>query len=489
MKPISYKLLLILGIVSLASCGGYLIISDVLGFPLDDAWIHQTYARNFANSGEWTFLPGQPSAGSTSPLWGILVSIGYLFGLNPIFWTYLLGWLSLFGTGVVGVKIGHLFFPENRIVSLSLGFLLCLEWHLVWSAGSGMETLLFALLSSIIIIYLLSGFTESRNWMLTGGLIGLSAWLRPDGVTLLGPAIMILFLSTNGGQRRKPIINLIIGFMIIFSAYLEFNNLVTGALWPNTFFAKQAEYSEVKELSIMLRFYYQVLQPLIGVGVALMPGFIFFIWNIIRERRFDLFAPVIWIGGYLFLYAWRLPVTYQHGRYVMPVIPLFIIFGFIGTIQFICVINEKGIGFVLSRAWLGIICITSILFWFIGANAYNQDVSLIESEMVAIAHWLHQNTPQDAVIGAHDIGAIGFFSDRDIIDLAGLISPDVINFIGDEKALSDFLNSKGADYLVTFPGWYPLLVERGVLIYKTEGTFSLDLGGENMAVYQWPTHE
>src|SRR5690606_41130388 len=47
------------------------------GFPLDDSWIHQVYGRNLAQTGQWAFITGQPSAASTSPLYTVLLAAGY----------------------------------------------------------------------------------------------------------------------------------------------------------------------------------------------------------------------------------------------------------------------------------------------------------------------------------------------------------------------------------------------------------------------------
>ena len=97
--------LLALGLLAALSLGGYLLAAHNayrLGFPLDDAWIHQTYARNLAERGEWAFIPGQPSAGSTAPLWSALLAAGHRLGLGPYVWTFLLGWAALWGIAVTG---------------------------------------------------------------------------------------------------------------------------------------------------------------------------------------------------------------------------------------------------------------------------------------------------------------------------------------------------------------------------------------------------
>ncbi len=100
--------------------------------------------------------------------------------------------------------------------------------------------------------------------------------------------------------------------------------------------------------------------------------------------------------------------------------------------------------------------------------------------MVTTARWLNTHTEPEALIAAHDIGAIGYFTRRPLIDLAGLITPEVIPFIRDEAALGAFISAQQADYLVTFPGWYPDLVQQPALslIYATGP------GQDSMAVYR-----
>jgi hypothetical protein len=91
------------------------------------------------------------------------------------------------------------------------------------------------------------------------------------------------------------------------------------------------------------------------------------------------------------------------------------------------------------------------------------------------------------VVAAHDIGALGYFGQRRLLDLAGLVSPQVIPFMRDEPRLAAFLDQQRADYLVTFPGWYPELVRRAPgPVYTTSGEYGPSLGDENMAVYRWP---
>ncbi|MGC8838799.1 MAG: hypothetical protein ACP5UM_10325, partial [Anaerolineae bacterium] len=65
-------------------------------------------------------------------------------------------------------------------------------------------------------------------------------------------------------------------------------------------------------------------------------------------------------------------------------------------------------------------------------------------------------------------------------------SPEVIPFIRDEDALLQYILARGADYLATFPSWYPRMVQDPRLqpIFQTGAPWAPLLGGENMAVYR-----
>ncbi len=179
----------ILFAISGLSLAAYVLASQVLyrvGFPLDDAWIHQTYARNLALFGEFSFIPGQPSAGSTSPLWTALLAVGYTLRLPYLSWTFFLGWLALGCISLAGIKLFNQLTGHDAPGKIWVGVFLALEWHLVWAAGSGMETLLY----SLLILWVLGRVSLQPNGaFLTGCLIGVSLWVRPDGLLLLGPAL------------------------------------------------------------------------------------------------------------------------------------------------------------------------------------------------------------------------------------------------------------------------------------------------------------
>lgn len=453
-----------------------------IGFPLDDSWIHQTYARNLALRGEWAFRPGVVSAGSTAPLWSALLAIGYIFHLAPYIWTYFLGAATLFA--LAGLcewavrKIIGSYQPRIPWVGLFFAF----EWHFAWAGMSGMETLLHALIVTTILVLLM---TNTPRYLTLGLLAGLSVWIRPDGMTLIGPILMtILFTRQDNKERINSTFLALFGFASLFIPYLFFNLAVGGTPMPNTFYAKQAEYTAWREISIFSRLGQLSLQLLVGPGLFLLPGVIIWLVKSIQNRMWANLAVFIWCVGYLGIYVMRMPV-YQHGRYIMPAMPIFFLFGLLAFFEYEKRIPSTRVQWAIRTSWRAILVMLVFSFIFLGAGSYAQDVELIEGEMVATARWAAGNLPQDALIAAHDIGALGYYDDHELIDLAGLISPEVVPFIRDERQLEIYLNERGADYIIAFPDFYPSLTGDLEMVFVTHNSSTTLLGRDNMAVYLW----
>jgi hypothetical protein len=512
-----YSILIVL--VACLGVTGYVLWASsqgLAGFPLDDAWIHQTYARNLAETGQLAYLPGQPSAGSTSPAWSYLLSMGYLLGLDFRTWAFVLGGLSLAATAWLAYRLLLRLPPLKQlsvqvtqsVAALLAGLFCAVEWHLVWAAASGMETILFTALSLALVEYFSSQLAMRRSpdgpasvqkeqaivsAVGMGLLSGVLVYTRPEGLILAGMVILGLVILPWPTDRKQLLNRLMIaGFSLIALAgilapYLAFNVRTSGAIWPNTFYAKQAEY--LADLPLYMRFW-RVLSPtLVGAQVLLLPGFAYAAYLLIRRRAWPALLPLVWWVALLSVYALRLPVNYQHGRYAMPTIPWLLIYGVWGTALALRPRSPNLIVRVLSRGIPVAIALLAVLFWGRGALAYGDDVGFIEGEMMAMARWIDENTPAGTIIAVHDIGAVGYMTDRPLLDLAGLITPEVIPIMTDAERLVDWMLDRGAEYAIFFPDFsttYEQLHDdvRLVQVHCTGYAWTRAAGVENMCAYR-----
>src|SRR5690606_23918701 len=95
--------------------------------------------------------------------------------------------------------------------------------------------------------------------------------------------------------------------------------------------------------------------------------------------------------------------------------------------------------------------------------------------------------PENGLLALHDIGAVGYFAPRDIIDTAGLVTPEIVPIIHDADALWAFLEARGAVYFLGLPDQIPgqnRADPRLCEVYTTGGTASLAAGGGNMTLYR-----
>ncbi|HVO43956.1 MAG TPA: hypothetical protein VMT34_15105 [Aggregatilineales bacterium] len=454
----------------------YVIAAGANGFPLDDSWIHQTYARNLASLGYFTYAPPYaPSAGSTSPLYTLLLAIGHGLHLPYLAWTYGLGALALALLGIIGAHLAERLYPEleERGVGLITGLALVMAWHLVWAASSGMETVLFSLFSLLVIALIwVEKEAEGNGHLGRGALFGVTAGAliatRPDGALLLALAGLFAVIAPPPRSRRGLLLwmaGAAIGFTVAIAPYLTLNYSLNHTLVPNTAAAKQAENSFALSFGFPANFA-AMIQPLAAGGQLLViPGAIVTLVRVARQIRGDRRAvlfllPLGWAFAHIALYAALLPAPYQHGRYVIPALPPFLVFGVGGMVSLISTRRVSRWGRVLVRSLVLTALGVFLIFWYRGAGVFAQDVGLIQSDMVAASRWLAANIPADGLLAVHDIGAVGYFAPRPMIDIAGLITPEIVPAIrrfasGDLGAYKPFLRDHGAAYLMVLENQWP----------------------------------
>ena len=69
------------------------------------------------------------------------------------------------------------------------------------------------------------------------------------------------------------------------------------------------------------------------------------------------------------------------------------------------------------------------------------------SQEVAIGQWLREKTSPNALVAGWDIGALGYFSERKVLDIVGLVTPEIIPF-KKEKKVWEYIVKEHPTYLV-----------------------------------------
>jgi tetratricopeptide (TPR) repeat protein len=99
---------------------------------------------------------------------------------------------------------------------------------------------------------------------------------------------------------------------------------------------------------------------------------------------------------------------------------------------------------------------------------------------VRAGRWLAAHTPKDAVGATHDLGAIAFYSQRRIVDITGLVTPEVVPHILKPDYIP-FLERLFASRRVT----YLAVLEDWQAVDNQTPLFEADPNPELLHIYDW----
>jgi hypothetical protein len=511
---------------AVAACLAYLaaelFVVGGLGLPLDDSWIHLQFARNLAAGNGLSYNPGELVTGSTAPLWTALLALLFPLPGNVLAWTKLLGIaFHAAGVGVVWSLARELGLGRG-LAGLAAALTLTSSW-LVWSALSGMEIPLFVFLSlSGILLHLRERRApEGRRPPLSLAVLALAVLARPEGLLLLLLAFVDRLLLFERAGEQGPLglgmpswrsILTGLGFTVLaLAGPLLVYRWAGGSFLPTTFDAKGGELRQLLPnpayLQTVLGFLFSsqpFLTLLAGAGAVNLLARL----GTSRDRGL---LPALWLVclplAYSLMAAKPNSLMGNFGRYYFPMLPIVILLGVLGLEPAARALGSAPAGdearprrgllrrVPLGALLIGVILAASLWSFAQGAVRYAKNISDIQDGDVAVARWLGQHVPPQAVLAVNDIGAIKFLLPNRILDLVGIANPEIrreVTRIVDETgvpwplALTEVIARLQPDYVAVFPAWVPTLAAdpRFREIHRLRVADNVTLGDDEIVVYE-----
>jgi len=403
-------------------------------YQLDDALIYLRYIKNFQDGLGLVYNPGEKFNGLTSPLFTYINIAGSFFTKNLQILSISLSAIFLTATAFISgkilskTKLGEAF---TALTVASFGF---------FYTTFGMETTLFLMLITLS-IYLYK--IKSDYFVIALALLIIT---RNEGIFLALP-MMIDYLVR---YKKIPNPKIILAGILIFLTPFVLNYIYYGSPLPATGGAK------------------------IGQGKSGFwgEGLIFFNIDYLYNAAFSGQKNIA--AALLILSAYGAFISFKDKISIISIIFISLLLAFYGGLNipnyhwyyapfflFALIFSCRGIELILSDLWksewpsnkafLNIITMALVLFFYVKTMPTN--VGARNESYAGIGEWLKENTNPESSVAAVEIGTIGWYAERNIIDILGLTNKYNANYIAKSDVFS-WLTKYHPDYILRHePRW------------------------------------
>jgi hypothetical protein len=432
------------------------------GWGYDDPFITYRYARNLASGLGPVYNPGERVLSTTTPLFALLLAPLAALDLDLPSLANLIGAASLAAGGLCLWELGRAW---GSPAAGWAGLLLYPTFPLL-ATTSGSETPLYlALCLGSFALY------AHRRFTLAAACCALAVLARPDGVlvaALLSAHYLIKTLKVSETFRvyfHQAIQSLpwraVLVFLVLLLPWFLFAWSYYGSPVPVTLSAKQQQGG----MAISQRFAggfldlvagyagrwvwrFEAALALLGVGYAVLKGrpwLLLLAWTAVYFAAYSLLG----VSRYFWYYA--------------PLVPGFIAAVGLGVQAVFTTAGRLTKRPALARTLAGILLISlaaAQIPRLISTAGFNDRRLAAYRE---VGKWLDENIPPQASVGALEVGIIGYYARRPMVDFAGLIQPAVSRRLSREATYEDAalwaLEKYRPGYLVLHRGLFARLEE------------------------------
>lgn len=378
-------------------------------FIADDAFITFRYAHNLAFGNGFVYNLGERVMGTTTPLFTFLVGLFGSLGLDIPRAALVMG---LFASGLTSIVIYQLANLLRMTHWAALPAVLYALWpRSVVADSCGMEAPLFSLFV-IGAVY----FHTRRLPIYALAMATLATVTRPEGFALL-----ILLTGYYLFHHRERWIQLLITPLFLLIPWLVFATIYFGSPIPNSVSGKLALYSRWGTMSWWdtLVYYLAWHNPAgwIITFMAIAGGY--WLW---RKQDWGGVA-VIWLAGMIAFYVFSGARVFFW--YPAPLYPLLLIFA-AATFPYLAGRYPALEQYGRKYAWAVVLCVAviSAVGIYPAARYYRAFQTAMTDCHLSVATFLKENVGPTELVAAEDIGYMGYYSGKRILDRDGLISPE-----------------------------------------------------------------
>lgn len=418
---------------------------------VDDALIYYRYVENFINGNGLVYNIGERFNALTSPLY-IYISILLSSITREVELTQVcLNAVLMIASSILIFNILSKTKDKTTGLFASLLFISSKYFYSVF----GLETNLFILICLLCIYSYIS--LNSRLLAIFSALLLLT---RGEGLFLVVILYTMLYIK-NRIKFRYP--DLVIIFILVLLNYF-FNYIYYGEFLPHTLSVKIGQgssglwgrYSYLLGASYLFgMFNNQAFYILFVFGTAIA--------GLIKNYRNVTVVILTLFMISLTVFYLALNIPGYHWYYSIHFLTLFVLSGF-GMAEIYKLISKLAAKRVLRITLLCVIFVYPVLTQLEIARLLQNEKPHPQYKLAG--EWLEKNTASNSVIASVEIGHIGWYSKRKIIDILGLTNPFNAEFVS-SKQFSKWYEVYKPDYIVTHePPWpqeeiIPILLKSG----------------------------
>ena len=445
------------------------------GRAYDDPFITYRYAENLAHGKGFVYNPGERILSTTTPLFTLLLTpLAFLGAYLPAY-ANLLGAFCLALGGLSLWDLSHSW--KSPMVGWA-GLTLYPTFPLLLITV-GSETPIYLALCLAVF-----AFSARGHYTLTAVSASLATLARPDGA-LVAVVLGLDYLI----RQRKPIpwkaaaifLAILLGWGIFALAYF-------GSPLPVTLAAKQYQGAMAISQQFFAGFFtilgWYASWPYALESVIAVVGLVFALW---KGRTWIIF--LLW--SVLYFVSYSILGVSRYFWYYTPLVPGFVVAMGLGiaAVSYLpsALSNQpsavrdqplatsslpSAVGNKSSRIvghWSGVDHLPSVLgvvlFGFLLiAQGWDVVTTKLDGDnryaiYRAIGEWLNANTLSEEKVGALEVGIIGYFAQRPMVDFAGLLQPQIARHLTADTDYEDAavwaVESYRPDYLVLHDGLFP----------------------------------